>query len=275
MPSPITNTIADLYTYRHQFRGEVYGETLYGNLGYWPRPGMTIEEACDALTDLVATAAQLGPGDRVLEAGCGYGASAVHYTRRYQPAAVTGIDATDVRIQAGKDYIAASGLADTIQIGLGDATALAFPEAAFTKVLAIECAFHFDTRRAFLHEAARVLVPGGRLALADYLLRPGIDPERYLEELYPTPTLRARNVPDNFHDAAVYTTRLHEAGFEHVAIEPITDQSISAFSRYLEELGQRTPGELGKQYVDLALRHRHMVEAGIEYVLVAAQRKAK
>ena len=40
-------------------------------------------------------------------------------------------------------------------------------------VLAVECVFHFPSRKAFFREAARVLAAGGTLALTDFLLAPG------------------------------------------------------------------------------------------------------
>ncbi len=97
---------------------------------------MSVEEVCEALTDLVARAAAVGPGDRVLEVGCGYGANAVYYTTRYRPVSAVGIDMIEVRIQNGRDFIASKGLADVIRLQTGNAPALDFPKGAFTKVLA-------------------------------------------------------------------------------------------------------------------------------------------
>jgi ubiquinone/menaquinone biosynthesis C-methylase UbiE len=272
MASEITQEIAKLYTRRHAHRQGVFGASPYANVGYWHRAGMTIEEACDALTELVAAAAQLGAGDRVLEVGCGYGASAVGYTRRYQPASVIGIDVTQVRIESGREYVAQNGLANTIQLRLGDATALDFEPGAFTKVLAIECAFHFDTREEFFREAARVLAPGGRMALTDVIPRRGIERADYLNRLPPVCSDVNLDVAPNAYDADVYARLLQQAGFDAISIEPITDLTMPRFADYLERLGNEIGGDKGKSLLYIAERHRAHVAAGADYVLVAARR---
>ena len=53
----------------------------------------------------------------------------------------------------------------------GDACRLPFASAAFDRVLAVECIFHFPSRRQFFGEARRVLRRGGKLALSDFILR--------------------------------------------------------------------------------------------------------
>lgn len=50
---------------------------------YFPTPSSTLEEAQEAKLALVCRKLQLQPGERVVEAGCGWGALALHMARRY------------------------------------------------------------------------------------------------------------------------------------------------------------------------------------------------
>ncbi len=272
MISERTKKIAETYTRRHAGRQDVFGTKPYANYGYWTREGLSVEEACDALTDLVARTARIGPGDRVLEVGCGYGASAVVYTQRYQPASVIGIDVTEIRIQTGIEFVAQNDLAATIQLRLGNATALDFEPAQFTKVLAVECAFHFDTRRDFFREAARVLVPGGRLALTDIIPRRGAD---LAQVLACEASISAENPLDlaiNAYDADVYAGHLKEAGFDDLRIEVITDQVLPHFAAYMQRLGKEMGGEKGPNRIAYGRHLQALVDAGAEYVLVGARK---
>jgi len=50
---------------------------------YYPSPGATLEQAQAAKLDYVCRKVQLQPGDRVVEAGCGWGALALHMAKNY------------------------------------------------------------------------------------------------------------------------------------------------------------------------------------------------
>ncbi len=272
MASPTIEDIAGLYTRRHARRGGIFGDKPYANYGYWTREGMAIEEACEALTDLVVRAAGIGPGDRVLEVGCGYGGGTIYYTRRYEPASVIAIDITEVRLQRARELVAQNGLADRVRVRFGDATAMDFAEGSFTKILAVECAFHFNTRRDFFREASRVLTPGGMLALTDYVPRRGVDREQYLREVYPVGSSPDLNVAANTYDADAYAGYLREAGFTVVQLDAITDKTIQCYTEHLERLSRQSEGEKATLLADIAQKYRDHLKAGLDYILVAARK---
>ncbi len=276
MISRVTQEIADLYTRRHETRGDIFGDKPYANYGCWVREGMRIEEACDAMTDAVARAARMGPGDRVLEVGCGYGASAAYTLRTFGPEVVVGIDVTDVRVEGARAFAEQNGLADRARFQVGDATKLDFPAGAFTRVIAIECAMHFDTRRDFFREAARVLVPGGWLGMTDIIPRRGTDLTAYRAKVhFPIGSNGSLDVTENVYDADVYEAILGEEGFQEIRIESITDRTVPCFANHLERVARRTDGERGQLRLLAAQMYREYVEAGVDYVLVSARRAAK
>jgi SAM-dependent methyltransferase len=115
--------------------------------------------------------ARLGvrPGDKVLDLGCGFGRHAYEAARR--GAAVIALDAgpdevAQVRatlgamIDAGE--LAADHPASAVQ---GNALSLPFADGTFDRVIASEVLEHIPDDTAAMHELARVLRPGGTMAV--------------------------------------------------------------------------------------------------------------
>ncbi|MEW5990462.1 MAG: methyltransferase domain-containing protein [Chloroflexota bacterium] len=114
-------------------------------------------------------AADLRPGSRLLDAGCGLGASA------RLAAAEHGLRVDAVDASAGALARAASGEASArIRWQRADVRELPFEDATFDAVLA-ECVLSTTDRRPALAEIHRVLRPGGRLLLSDVVADGPID----------------------------------------------------------------------------------------------------
>jgi SAM-dependent methyltransferase len=109
----------------------------------------------------VADAAQVQPGERVLDVGCGTGVLAREIASRIGSA--TGVAAVD----PSPGMIAvAQQLAPAIAWREGVAESLPFPGESFDAVVSQFGLMFFTDRRQALREMLRVLAPGGRMAVA-------------------------------------------------------------------------------------------------------------
>ena len=200
---------------------------LWLNLGYW-KDARTYPDACVAMVELLGTRAGLQPGDEVLDVGVGFAEQDFVLLDRFKVSHITGIDITPVHVDKGRDRVAKRGLEKQIDIRLGSATAMEFPDASFDKVLALECAFHFDTRDQFMREAFRVLKPGGTIALTDMLPTPGKKPR--LKTAF---VRKYGHIPEaNYYDREEYPRRLAAAGFGDVLVESIREDVFPGMANY-------------------------------------------
>jgi cyclopropane-fatty-acyl-phospholipid synthase len=81
---------------------------------YFPTPEASLEEAQIAKLDLVCRKLHLQPGERVIEAGCGWGSLALHMARRYG-VSVRAFNISSEQIDYARDRAAREGLADRVE----------------------------------------------------------------------------------------------------------------------------------------------------------------
>jgi len=109
----------------------------------------------------VADAAQIQPGQRVLDVACGTGVLAREIASRIGMARhIVGIDRSPGMIAVARQ------LAPTVEWREGLAESLPFPDQSFDAVVSQFGLMFFTDRRQALREMLRVLAPGGRLAVA-------------------------------------------------------------------------------------------------------------
>jgi arsenite methyltransferase len=107
------------------------------------------------------------PGDRVLDLGSGSGTDVFAAGALVRPGGqVTGIDMTEAQLAKAERLRAAAGFGD-IEFVRGHIDDLPFPDAAFTLVVSNGVINLAADKGKVFRAAARVLAPGGRLALAD------------------------------------------------------------------------------------------------------------
>jgi ubiquinone/menaquinone biosynthesis C-methylase UbiE len=110
-------------------------------------------------------AANPQPGQRLLDVGCGNGATPIHLARTLG-LAVTGIDVDPEQIEAaavaGRDVPAARFLT-------ADATRLPFADGEFDLVYTNKATHHIPGWEQALAEMTRVLTPGGHLLYSDFV----------------------------------------------------------------------------------------------------------
>jgi sarcosine/dimethylglycine N-methyltransferase len=124
--------------------------------------------ATAALVDL----AQVGAGDRVLDAGTGIGGTA-RLIAAERGARVTAVDLTSEYCDIAEWLNDAVGLGDRIDVLTADVTELPFEDGSFDVVFSQHVQMNVADKRRLYAEARRVLAPGGRLALWDVTAGPG------------------------------------------------------------------------------------------------------
>jgi SAM-dependent methyltransferase len=172
--------------------------------------------------------AAVAPGERVLDVGCGCGASSLELARRVGPTGrVTGIDVSEPMLARAAERARAAGL--DIEFVAGDAQTHPFPAGSRDLVFSrFGVMFFADPTTAFrnLH---RALAPGGRLAFVcwqaldrnPWAARPLAAAARHLP--LPSPPGPGAPGPFAFADAGRLRAILGEAGFTDVTLDDVRE----------------------------------------------------
>lgn len=175
--APISSKVAEVYDELTVTQARLWNGNLH--YGYWTGADddSGFEEALDAMTDQVIKRLDPRPGQCLLDVGCGLGTPALRLARNH-PVVITGISNSPRQVSiASERAAAASGLAGEVSFEVADAMNLPYPDESFDGVMSFESMHHMPDKARVLQEIARVLRPGGRLSLADIVLRTFPEPK--------------------------------------------------------------------------------------------------
>jgi SAM-dependent methyltransferase len=213
----------------------------------WGQLTERVDEQLRPASDWMLAAVQLKPGERVLELAGGPGTVSLLAARAVGPEGqVIYTDFAEPMIDAGRQRLAREG-AENVEARVMDAEAIELPDGAVDVVLCrMGYMFTADPAATF-RETARVLVPGGRLALAvwsDAASNPwvSVPMQAIMQQLDAPPPPPGAPGIFALADAQRLRGLLEQAGLEPTAIE-----TVDAEVRYdsLEnwfELTQRLAG---------------------------------
>ncbi|TFK30497.1 S-adenosyl-L-methionine-dependent methyltransferase [Coprinopsis marcescibilis] len=255
-PSSTTDTVSEHYGLFHLALnrlpdGPSPPVTEWLNMGFW-REETLFPRACRALAQNLVVAAAIKPNANILDVGFGTGESILFLLSDPdvpQPKKITGITNVSAQCERAKRRVAnawpqfAEGAEQRVFLYTADAICdgsqdhpLSSPDtdSSFDAVLALDCAYHFNTRWRFLHQSFSKLTPGGRIALADICFAPqGLSS---LKTRLVTSTLRMMPM-HNRTTVLEYRTRMQDAGFEDIVIENITSDVFPRFIQFLKRQG--------------------------------------
>jgi tocopherol O-methyltransferase len=228
----------------------IWGEHVHH--GYWATGRESPAEAAEALTRLVADRLAPRAGERLLDIGCGYGA-----TGRWL-AAHRGVDVLGFTLSTKQAEIGAAQRVDGFRVIVGDWLDNALPDGAFDRAYAIESSEHMADKARFFAEAARVLRPGGRLVVCAWLEGEGARPWEVRHLL--RPICREGRMP-SLGSRADYAALAEAAGLSPGGYEDISRKVRRTWSICLRRFAGRffTDAEIRRLALSRATRSRDFV----------------
>jgi MPBQ/MSBQ methyltransferase len=160
------------------------------------------------------------PEPRLLDLGCGLGATLRSFARRLPDAKLTGLTRVPWQVEHAQSLNDAAGCGEHVCIVQGnyEDTPL-LPCASYDGVYALEssCHAHGADKGLLLREAHRLLRPGGRIVVADGFLTSARFVSSLQERIYRK--LCECWVIEELAQLDIFTARLEQLGFRNIAVE--------------------------------------------------------
>jgi len=201
--------VAGHYDALDQFYREIWG--VHVHHGLWVTGEESVAEATRAMIDRVLSWADVGDGSSVVDAGCGYGGTS-RILAGELGCSVTGFTLSDAQAEYARQLGGGPGyqVRSWLQNGL--------PSEQTDAVLAIESISHMVDKPLAFAQAARVLRPGGRLVLVDWI---GCDaPSRLQRRALLAPIAREGRLP-SLCTSGDYCGYARDAGLRVLQVEDL------------------------------------------------------
>lgn len=193
----------------------------------WVEHQALLDSINQPVGDCVAQRAAPGAGARVLDVGCGAGATTLDMARRVGPEGFsTGVDVSEALLELGRKRARAAGV-DNVDFVRADAGTHAFGEAAFDAAISRYGVMFFEDPDAAFANLRRAVRPGGGLTFACWRAAAenplSLVPLEAAAPFLPEPPRIPADGPGRFAFADPDRVRgiLDRSGWRRVDIEPL------------------------------------------------------
>jgi SAM-dependent methyltransferase len=175
--------------------------------------------------------AQLSPGETVLDLGSGGGIDVLLSARRVGPTGKAyGLDMTDEMLALARENQRKAGV-ENVEFLKGEIENIPLPDNSVDVIIS-NCVINLSgDKDRVLHEAFRVLKPGGRFAVSDVVTRGNVPPQVRQDMLLWVGCIAGALRDDE------YRSKLRAARFEEITIEPTRIYAIEDAREFLSGKG--------------------------------------
>jgi len=189
---------------------------------------ISMHKAMRNMMDKVGEALDLPAGSRVLDAGCGEGATAEYLNQEYS-LKIDGVDLLDFNIKKAQLRVKSN---TDLSFQVGDYSKLDYPDNYFDGIYTLETFVHSPDYKQTLQEFRRVLKKSGKLVLFEYSM-----PDKKTmpkREVWAFETISEGSAMHSFphFTHGSFPKILTNAGFKQVEVRDITERIVPMLRRF-------------------------------------------
>lgn len=202
------------------------------HFGYYDERTKKHRDSLLRMNEVLARLANISKNDRVMDAGCGYGGSAIWLAKNIG-CEVIGFTVVPYQGKIAKEFAEKNNLSNKVSFRQEDYAHTSFPDNSFTVIWGLESIVHAESKKDFINEAHRLLKSGGRILISEYMLRENPPPSDK-EKLVIDPWLKGWAMP-SLLTPNEYKNLLESSGFKNIKTHDLTN-NVKQSLRRLEKL---------------------------------------